>query len=392
MADVNAQEEVDKHVQEGKDQIIDMADDWLPEPLNQAVRLLMKCIPIDQWIARVGNYLSAKPGSALFHLMFFECLPVYFFVWSVRSYLRSFIVAINYRGMETDTGTGWKDLIGRVDDVIKEADGRPGIKEFSVYLEECFQTKASKALALFDPMWINEERCVEDYAKTRQMPTSFEIDQGDSEHPGLEFVQLEFRGTLLLSSIFVLYMLISFLCKAGFRSRCSSGAYFQFVLNRGKHIVYRYIAALFHLGALVVLVACVYFCSENNLLGWFVETQVTAMLIVIISMRYFTVPVKPKFTYDGELGNWEFKRPFLGTTRSFVTTLNSALVAYTGGNKVPLKNLQPGADAAMAEKAFEILVPSGKIANGSKFEIMVPSKEAVEKVAEVAQEAGMTPP
>merc|ERR1711907_905421 len=76
-----------------------------------------------------------------------------------------------------------------------------------------------------------------------------------------------------------------------------------------------------------------FLCAKRNQLGWFVETQLANMIVIVVSARAFLTPVKPKFEYN-DLQELNFKRPtFFQTNGAFATSFSNALIQSVRGEQ-----------------------------------------------------------
>jgi len=82
------------------------------------------------------------------------------------------------------------------------------------------------------------------------------------------------------------------------------------------------------LGALLGIVAVAAAAAQGDLLGWFLESQLCNLVMVVLSARAFIAPVKPKFNFKHvDFVGLCFKRgSFFQTNSSFATILGNALL------------------------------------------------------------------
>jgi len=105
--------------------------------------------------------------------------------------------------------------------------------------------------------------------------------------------------------------------------------------------MYRYIAGGFICAGCVSLAGILYAAFKEKIFTFIVETQLSSVLMVIISMNAFVLPTKPKFEYrKQEFGDILFKRTsFFQGNSSFSRELSTAVIQASRGSPAHLKKL-----------------------------------------------------
>lgn len=254
-------------------------------------------------MARVSQkfqrFVSKLGMSGFIHLIMVEMLPVYFFCYSVYNILVTMLIEAK---KEENNGLKWPSF-----DKVQEC-----LHEFAqglIWLEG----------------HIDSKQCYDEKI------TSYPMTSLDDETLRAKALGIINYGCLLSCGLLWLLVVGSFLCRA----RCvirrvpfQSGEYLQFSYSIRQTFLYRYLAGLIALGALLSIVAVAAAAAQGGLLKWFLETQLVNLVMVVLSARAFIVPTKPKFNFKHvDFAELRFNRgSFFQTNGSFATILGNALL------------------------------------------------------------------
>jgi len=260
----------------------------------------------------------------LIHFIIVECVPIGIFALSMYSCLKGLAIAGIERYLD---GTGFEI---------------PGNTTISVF-EDCMEQFAITVI------WEVKTYAVADcVAASGHQNMISQGDSGASDLDGDERILAIFPGAIfvvyMLSGIFSVYCFTKFLgCFRGSLSSttAASGKYLHFIYDLRLQKAYRIFAGAFVFFTLMLLLGlmCAFFMFE--MLTFFVQTQLTVYFAVVVSMRAFTSPAKPKFDYKmEEFKNIDFKRTsFFQSNSAFAVKLSSALISAQRGNHEKLESM-----------------------------------------------------
>lgn len=155
-----------------------------------------------------------------------------------------------------------------------------------------------------------------------------------------------------------------FLSNGGYKWSCGDSRYLRFMYNLRRSKGYRRFAGLFHFLAVAALAALAYGATNIGLLWWFLESQLSLVVMTAIAMRSFTAPKRPKFDYTTEeFTTIVFKRTeFSQSTLGFATALSTALMQSSRGRSDAFKDLL--AKPSEFEKTRNILTEKHRSGTG----------------------------
>lgn len=304
----------EKRIQSELCQAIDdyLEDELLP-PLDSIVKVLKKMVPKCTVAikTKLDKCLSSLPCSGLLHLVLIEMMPVYIFYYSVQNTFTQAIVAIDKHVHEDSV---WPEV---------------------AKVNKCLNEYANRLL------WLREYMEPSVCFDSNTVEPPYNAGEDDS---GLAWIMGAINYIcLLLCCLLWLVVVGNFVWRNSCRIwvRYHSGQYLRCAFFTRRSYLYRYICGLIGLGAVFAISYAAGMCARLNMFGWFVQNQLTNMIVVIISARAFLTPTKPKFEYE-DLHQLSFKRPtFFQTNGSFATTLSNALIQCVRGEqfRTPLVNM-----------------------------------------------------
>jgi len=283
------------------EEAVDPLDDLGLFPFDLLGKALKNLVPT--CMARVSQKfqrcVSNLGMSGFIHLILVEMLPVYFFCYSVYNLLFTILIESQ---KEVNKGLAW-----------------PSFDK----VEKCLQKFAQGLIWL--NYHIDSKKCYD------KEITSYPETSLDDETLNAKALGAINYGCLLSCGLLWLLVVGSFVCRARcmiWRVPFQSGEYLQFSYSIRQTFLYRYLSGLIALGAVLGIVGVAAAAAQGDLLGWFLETQLANLVMMVLSARAFIVPVKPKFNFKHvDFAGLRFKRgSFFQTNGSFATILANALL------------------------------------------------------------------
>lgn len=280
----------------------DHLDDSLVPPLDMIAQLLQKMVPKVVATAKkqLDSCLSKLPFSAILHLLLIETMTVWIFYYSVYNTSRTVIMEAAYH-MNADKEWPNIDLVN-----------------------ECLAEHARRLL--WNDGHLHPSECFD--AATVELHEDAELDSP----PVMAMINM---GCLLLCLTLWLVVLGSFIRHTSCHVwvRYNSGLYLQSLFFTRRSWPYRVVCGFLGFCGFLGICGLMAICLNANILGWFLSSQLTNVLVVLISARSFLAPTKPKFEY-GELHELNFKRSsFFQTNGAFAVALSDALIQSARGSK-----------------------------------------------------------
>lgn len=293
--------------------IDDHLDDELVPPLDIIVKVLKKMVPKCTVAikTKLDKCLSNLPFSGFLHLVLIEMMPVYIFYYAVQSAFTKVMIAI-HKDMEKNK-------------VWPEASK----------VDKCLNEYANQLL------WLRGHMTPEDCFKNDTVNPPYKSGTDDN---GIAWIMGVINyGCLLLCCLLWLVVVGNFAWRNSCRIwvRYNSGSYLMGAFLTRRSYLYRYICGLIGLGAFLSICYATFACAIKDMLGWFLENELTNLILVIVSARAFLAPTKPKFEYK-DLHKLSFKRPtFFQTNGAFSTSFSNALIQCVRGEqfRTPLVNM-----------------------------------------------------
>lgn len=283
------------------EEAVDPLDDLGLFPFDLLGQALKNMVPtcmtrVSQKFQRCVSNLGM---SGFIHLIFVEMLPVYFFVYSVYNLLVTMLIESQ---KEVRKSLEW-----------------PSFDK----VEKCLHKFAQGLIWL--EYHIDTKKCYD------KEITSYPETSLDDETLNAKALGVVNYGCLLSCGLLWLLVVGSFLCRARcmiWRVPFQSGEYLQFSYAIRQTFMFRYLAGLIALGALLGILGVAAAAAQGGLLPWFLETQLANLVVVVLSARAFIVPTKPKFNFKHvDFAGLRFKRgSFFQTNGSFATILGNALL------------------------------------------------------------------
>lgn len=326
--EVEVRDKVEELKQEARDKVAseienlkDELDDELSElfPLGLLLPLMSNFLTkrIFDAMTHIFNFFVKH---ALIHLVTIEFLPVYFFYYSVRSQLLGILVAVNMHN-NASKKLNAKISLGIVEKCLKLQADQAIMGKGDVDIELCVTCNADST----------DAKC-----KGKSSPYL----SSSYTFPLTMFYWIHL-GCMALCAVFAVYMVIMFLWRCGLTMRIANGKYPQFVFQVRRTKMYRYIAGAFICAGCVSLAGLLYAAYKEKIMTFVLETQLSSILIVILSMNAFVLPTKPKFEYrKQEFGDILFKRTsFFQGNSGFSRELSTAVIQASRGTPAHLKKL-----------------------------------------------------
>jgi len=157
----------------------------------------------------------------------------------------------------------------------------------------------------------------------------------NAEDDNLPIMGMINMGCLLLCVTLWVVVLGKFLWHTSchFWVRYNSGLYLQSLFFTRRSKLYRVVCGLLGVCGFLGVCGLMGICLQVQIIGWFLSSQLTNVLVVLTSARSFLAPTKPKFEYD-ELHELNFKRSsFFQTNGAFAVALSDALIQSARGAK-----------------------------------------------------------
>merc|ERR1712060_655443 len=292
-------------------------------PLDMVVPLLTnalsQCAPkfIQQCWRGLERALANAP--ALLHLVAIEFLPMWFFMFSVRSVFKGAVVEGLKLGNDGDSQDNWmlkmlnKDGVGAQPDLQKKID-------------ECPARQVSFQLDF--------RQCIDRFACAENLDDSCEFNGRDV------LIMTIVWGAYLLVFALMLFVVISFCCRGLMCKRLTNSSYLKFCLDIKRSAIYHYVSGILYVMAALSLLGIFALVISQNLLEWFIQDELLAVVITALSMRAFTRPYRPKFsTVDAAEGSFSdllFRRQFFEGSGGFSSRLSSALLQASRMPRAPV--------------------------------------------------------
>lgn len=293
----------------------DVTDDLDLFPMNLLRPLMMKLASccFGRLLAKAAAAVTKCPGSALLHLLAIEMAPVYFFYYTVYNQMKALaggIKQVLLKDVLLPTGT----KNSHVDACLKLFATKLVWATHEVNVKSCVSWKASTTVLT--------------YTHAAKIETKF------LTIPAVNY------GALLLSCLFVILCATMFSLRCGFAWTSSSTKYLRFLYTLRRSRAYRYLSGFFMFMAVFALVVMITASIFGSIIAWFISTQMSSIVMTIISMKMFTRPTKPKFDYmKEEFNDVGFKRGFFESGSGFATKLSATLIQCSRGFPVPLQDL-----------------------------------------------------
>lgn len=281
---------------------MDYLEDTLLPPLNWIAQALQDKVPEVVAAAKkqVDSFFSKLPCSAILHLLSIETMTIWIFYYSVYNTAQTVIVeAAKYMNKDET----WPEM-ELVDDCLAEHAKRLLWMSGHLHPADCFD------------------------AATVEL-------QQDAEDDNLPIMGMINLGCLFLCITLWLVVLGNFLWRTSCRLwvRYNSGLYLQNSFCTRRSWPYRAVCGLLCACGLLGICGLMGICVKVDIFGWFLSSQFTNVIVVLISARSFLAPTKPKFDYN-ELHRLNFKRSsFFQTNGGFAVALSDALIQSARGTK-----------------------------------------------------------
>lgn len=147
-------------------------------------------------------------------------------------------------------------------------------------------------------------------------------------------------GCYSLVLIIMIYVVISFFRRGLVCNRLPHGSYLQFCLDIRRTVIYRYLAGVLTVCMALALLPIVVMVISFNVLGWFIQNALLALVITILSMRSFTRAYRPKFATmdaaESKFSDLLFRRQLFEGSAGFSSRLSSALLQASRLPRAPI--------------------------------------------------------